>query len=227
MKNLLFIPCYNDTQNCKKLLSEIEKKYKNNFDILIINDGSSETFDYNGKNLRITIINLKRNYGIGFAIKMAINFAINHNYKKMCRIDSDGEHDPKYIQNFFSKLDKNELILGIRKINYRENFLKLLSKKIIISIINKLFNLRLNDYNCGMMGLGETSFKALKNEYFINYPEPQIILKLVTKKFKYSTVDIIQRKRYQGTSSINFFGGLDFFLVTLTFILNRVLNKDD
>ena len=33
-----------------------------------------------------------------------------------------------------------------------------------------------------MMGLGEASFKALKNEYFINYPEPQIILKLVTKK---------------------------------------------
>jgi hypothetical protein len=76
-----------------------------------------------------------------------------------------------------------------------------------------------------MMGLKVNAMKKIKNDYFINYPEPQIILKLLKKKLKYSIIRINQRKRLSGNSSINFFGGLDFFLITLFFVLNRVLNN--
>ena len=227
MKNLLFIPCYNDIKNCQKILKEIESIYKNNFDILVINDGSKENFNYLSNKFKIHILNLKYNYGIGFCFKLAINYALKNNYVKFCRIDSDGEHDPKYVKDFFANLDNSDFILGIRKIPYKQNILKLLSKKIIVSLINKNTKLNLDDYNCGMMSMNLASMRSIKNEYFINYPEPQIILNLCRKNLKFSTLDIIQRLRYYGISSINFFGGIDFFLVTLTFILNRILNKND
>ena len=78
-----------------------------------------------------------------------------------------------------------------------------------------------------MMSLGKRSMQILDNYYLINYPEPQIILKLSSKKFRYSVIQIIQRQRYLGISSINFFRGFDFFLVTLFLILNHILNKSD
>ena len=227
MKNLLFIPCFNDIKNCEKVLFEIHDVCKNNFDILVINDGSKGKLNFNSNIFNLKIINLKNNYGVGFSIKMAINYALVNNYKKFCRIDSDGEHDPKYIEDFFKELDNIDFAIGNRKISYKERILKTTSKKTINYLINKLFNLNFEDYNCGMMGLSQSSMEAIKKNYLISYPEPQIIMELCNKKFTYSVIQIYQRKRYHGDSSINFFRGVDFILVTFFFILNYILNKNN
>ena len=225
MKNLLFIPCYNDEKSLRKLLIEIGNLYQSSFDILIINDGSDQELYFSKKNKSLKIINLKNNYGIGFCLKFAIKYALKNNYKKFCRIDSDGEHHPKYIKDIFKMLDLNDFILGDRKILFKQSYFKIASKKMINLIINKLFGLKIDDYNCGMMGLKVNAMKKIKNDHFINYPEPQIILKLLKNKLKYSIIKINQRNRFSGNSSINFFGGLDFFLITLFFVLNRILNN--
>lgn len=225
MKNLLFIPCYNDEKSLRKLLIEIGNLYQSSFDILIINDGSDQELYFSKKNKSLKIINLKHNYGIGFCLKFAIKYALKNDYKKFCRIDSDGEHHPKYIKDIFKMLDVNDFILGDRKILFKQSYFKIASKKTINLIINKLFGLKIDDYNCGMMGLKVNAMKKIKNDHFINYPEPQIILKLLKNKLKYSIIKINQRKRFSGNSSINFFGGLDFFLITLFFVLNRILNN--
>ena len=225
MKNLLFIPCFNDIKNCEKVLSEIHNVCKNNFDILIINDGSKGKINFKSNIFNLKIINLKNNYGVGFSIKMAINYALANNYKKFCRIDSDGEHDPKYIEDFFKELNNTDFSIGKRKIVHKERILKTMSKKTINYLINKLFNLSFEDYNCGMMGLGQNPMQIIKKGYLISYPEPQIIMELCNKKFTYSVIQINQRKRYFGDSSINFFRGVDFILVTFFFILNYILNR--
>ncbi len=225
MKNLLFIPCFNDIKNCEKVLSEIHNVCKNNFDILIINDGSKGKINFKSNIFNLKIINLKNNYGVGFSIKMAINYALANNYKKFCRIDSDGEHDPKYIEDFFKELNNTDFSIGKRKIVHKERILKTMSKKTINYLINKLFNLSFEDYNCGMMGLGQNPMQIIKKGYLISYPEPQIIMELCNKKFTYSVIQINQRKRYFGDSSINFFRGVDFIFVTFFFILNYILNR--
>ena len=227
MKNLLFIPCFNDIKNCEKVLNEIHNVCRNNFDILIINDGSKGKLNFKSNIFNLKIINLKNNFGVGFGLKMAINYALAYNYKKFCRIDSDGEHDPKYIEDFFKELDNIDFSIGKRKIVHKERITKTLSKKTINYLINKLFNLSFEDYNCGMMGLGQNTMQIIKKDYLISYPEPQIIMELCNKKFTYSVIQINQRKRYFGDSSINFFRGVDFILVTFFFILNYILNKNN
>jgi len=227
LKNLLFIPCFNDIKNCEKVLSEIHDVCKKNFDILVINDGSKGELNFKSNIFNLKIINLKNNFGVGFSIKMAINYALACNYKKFCRIDSDGEHDPKYIEDFFKELDNIDFAIGKRKIVHKERILKTMSKKTINYLINKLFNLNFEDYNCGMMGMAQTPMQIIKNGHLISYPEPQIIMELCNKKFTYSVIQINQRKRYFGDSSINFFRGVDFILVTFFFILNYILNKNN
>ncbi len=227
MNKLLFIPCYNDLDCLKKLLNEIDESYSSDFDILVINDGSKQKFFYSLKKINLKIINLKNNFGVGFCLKFAINYAIKNNYSKFCRIDSDGEHNPKYIKQFFSSLDDSDFIFGKRIILYNENFLKILSKKFINFIINNLFHFKFQDYNCGMMGFNSKIMRQIQNQYFINYPEPQIILKLCKKKIKFSIIEIEQRIRITGNSSISLLRGLDFILVTLFFIINNILNKNN
>ena len=227
MKNLIFIPCYNDIKNCEKILDEIYKLPNKNFDILIINDGSYENLKFKSNLLNIIIINLNNNFGVGLCMKIAINYAIQNNYKKFCRIDSDGEHDPYYIEKIICGLDNKDFIIGERCISQKENILKIFSKKILNVIINKIFKLKFTDYNCGMMGLNSTSMRIISKSNLINYTEPQIIIKLCVSKLAYDTIKIDQRKRYYGDSSIHFLKGIDFILVTFVFILNYIMNKDD
>ena len=75
------------------------------------------------------------------------NFAIKYNYQKLCRIDSDGEHNPIYINDIFSKLNNKDFVIGQRNISHKERIFKTFSKKILILMINKLFNLNFSDYN--------------------------------------------------------------------------------
>ncbi len=225
MKKLLFIPCYNDLSSLNKLLNEIKKIKISSLHILIINDGSYNKIKFSKKYKNIKIINLKNNFGIGFCLKLAINYALENNYSKFCRIDADGEHDPKYINKIFKILSKKDFVLGNRQILFKQNLFKILSKKIINFIINKTLALKINDYNCGMMGLNNKVMQKIKSEHYINYPEPQIIIRLIKSSYKFSIIKLVQRRRFSGSSSINFFGGLDFFLITLFFLLNHILNN--
>ena len=227
MKNLLFIPCFNDIKNCKEIISEIESRKYNDFDILIVNDGSKNFLKLKSKSRKIIIVNLRNNFGIGHCMRMAIKFAITNNYKNFCRIDSDGEHNPSYIENIFDRLKKNDFIIGERDIYYKEKIFKILSKKLLNFTINKFFRLKLNDYNCGMMGLNSKAMKIISKSALINYPEPQIIVELCTRNLNFEKIIINQRKRYYGKSSIDFFRGIDFLLVTLVFILNYIMNRND
>ena len=73
---------------------------------------------------------MKNNFGIGHCMRMAINFAIKNNYENLCRIDSDGEHNPIYLENMFSILKHKDFVIGQRNIFYKEKFLNYFPKNI-------------------------------------------------------------------------------------------------
>ena len=70
----IFVPCFNEEKNIINALNNIKKAIENiNYEILIVNDGSTDkTFDMVGKfkkhnpNLNIKIFHNEKNLGIGF-----------------------------------------------------------------------------------------------------------------------------------------------------------------
>ena len=70
------------------------------------------------------------------------------------------------------------------------------------------------------------NFKEYKESLkFRKYGNLKIIIRLIKSSYKFSIIKLVQRRRFSGSSSINFFGGLDFFLITLFFLLNHILNN--
>ena len=100
MKNLsksisFVIPIYNEENKLKKLLREILKfkeKYKNiKSEFILVNDGSKDNTNIILNNLFnkqkfIKIINLKKNYGKGYALKKGVLIANN---ELIITIDAD------------------------------------------------------------------------------------------------------------------------------------------
>ena len=89
-KIIILTPVYNDWKNLTKLLAKIniifKKELRQRFDLVIVNDCSTENFNYknfkNGKVDKLTIISLLKNVGSQRALAIGIQH-IKKIYKKL------------------------------------------------------------------------------------------------------------------------------------------------
>ncbi len=116
MKYIALIPAYEPTNK----LIEITKELKaNNFLIIIVNDGSNDTYKdiFNKCRKYATILEYKDNHGKGYALKTGLKY-IQDNYKDsvIVTMDCDGQHtikDALKLCNYTLNLD-NTILLGKR-----------------------------------------------------------------------------------------------------------------
>jgi len=111
MKPLLFIPCYNHTEEINNLIYNIKKYY--NEHILIIDDGSTDDIQLNHSE-HIKLMKNKFNKGKGYSILKASKYMLTHNYTHMIVMDSDSQHDPSKLKEFLSIDPSINLVYGRR-----------------------------------------------------------------------------------------------------------------
>lgn len=118
MKNIVFIPTYNERKNISILIKKI-LNLELNFDILIIDDNSQDgtrgiidKLKKNNKNIYTIYRNQK--LGIGSAHKVALKWCYRKKYKIIISMDGDGTHDPKYVPNLLKKSKHYDIISTTR-----------------------------------------------------------------------------------------------------------------
>jgi len=170
---LIFIPVYNEEKNIEKVIDDIRKYSKS--DILIINDGSTDSSDSIIKNIseknngNLFYINHHTNEGYGKKLINGFNFSIKNNYKYIITIDGDGQHEPENIPNFVNTIKKNniDILSGSRyldpkmmlstpppnrqKVNHR-----------ITKILSAITDYDLTDSFCGFKIYSVSALKKLK-----------------------------------------------------------------
>ncbi len=113
---IVIIPTYN---NAKTLGNVIERALLHNLPLLVINDGSTDdTRNVLSQFANIQIINLEKNQGKGVALKTALRWAIEQNYRYAVTLDSDGQHYPEDISVFLSEIEQSPdtLLVGARNL---------------------------------------------------------------------------------------------------------------
>ena len=102
MKSICIIPIYNEYDKLNKLFSKIKKNKHKNFGLtyLAINNGSSDQSLNLIKKHKIKYINLKRNYGVGYALMSGYLYAKKNRYDYILHLAGNGKMDPAQIKNF-------------------------------------------------------------------------------------------------------------------------------
>ena len=175
----IIIPCFNYEnnifKNIKKINSKIKKKF-NNYEIIIINDGSTDGTLVQLKKIKkkiknVKIINNKNNLGKSTSISKGIKISKG---KKIFLYDCDLPYW-NYINFFLNKLSNNDFVLIDRK-NKKSKLLKrktsLYQKirqfigRVISFIINIFLDINILDTQSGMKGF--INSKKLKKLNFIS-----------------------------------------------------------
>ena len=161
------IPVYNESENIKKLIEEINDSLisYDQYEIIIVNDGSNDNtlkvIDEIKKNYALKLINNSNNLGQSRSI---YNGIINSEYKTIVTIDGDGQNDPKDIPSLLKLYFSSQstfLVGGIRK-ERKDNFIKILSSRIANSIRSFILKDNCSDTGC--------SLKVFDKDIFLSFP---------------------------------------------------------
>ncbi len=116
MNKIALIPSYEPDYRLVDLVHEL---YDNNFEIIVVNDGSNYKYDnlFRSINNISKVIEYKENKGKGYALKKGLEY-IKDNYKEcvIVTMDSDGQHLVKDAIKLceYTLNNKNELVIGKR-----------------------------------------------------------------------------------------------------------------
>jgi glycosyltransferase involved in cell wall biosynthesis len=113
----VIIPTYNNDRTLEEIIRGV---FKFTDQIIIVNDGSTDrTRQILEKFAHLTIINLPKNKGKGFAIRQGFKEALKQGYRYAVTMDSDGQHLPEDLAKFIEKLEEepHSLIIGSRNLD--------------------------------------------------------------------------------------------------------------
>ncbi len=137
------IPAYNEEKNVEAIYSRIKalmQEIKEPFEIIFINDGSTDNTVEKLKNLAqndnsIKIISLTRNFGHQSALTAGLKLAKGD---AIISMDCDLQDPPEVIHEMYQKWKKGFDIVYARRLNYRkDHFFKKIGSKIYYRILNK------------------------------------------------------------------------------------------
>jgi len=185
LKNtLIIIPVYNSYRYIQKLYQTINN-INPTFHVLFINDGSTDHSLDIIRVLEINHLNIPKNKGKGYALKMGLNYAKFNNYKYVITIDSDLQHDPSFINNFFLTQNKEnaDLVIGFRKFNFKNMpSERVLSNYLTSLIISEKTGTQIIDSQSGFR-MYNLSFYDEKRKYSERYQmETEILLHYISQK---------------------------------------------
>lgn len=110
IKILTVIPLFNNAGTLRELVIEVLKQ---EYPVLIVNDGSTDGSAETVKDLPLTLISHSANKGKGAAIKTASEWAEKNHFTHMITIDADGQHLPSEIPLFGEMIRENPLSIVV------------------------------------------------------------------------------------------------------------------
>jgi len=146
----IVIPAFNEEEGIRHGLERItEMQYHNRYEVIYVDDGSSDrTFDIISE-YPVNCVRHNFNKGYGAALKTGIRKASGD---KIVILDSDGQHDPKYIDTLINMLDDHDMVIGERTDDSFQVKRRQGGKRLIRMIGEFLVEQKLPDYNSGFRG---------------------------------------------------------------------------
>lgn len=205
-RGLMLIPAFNEEKNIGKVLEDI-KELELDIDLLIINDGSKDNTLEVVKTFKVEVVSHLVNLNYGSALQTGFKYAVIKDYDYVLQFDGDGQHDPKDIYPMIKEIEKNDadIVIGSRFLG-KGNFKVGLLKKIVISFMVFLINIftayKITDPTSGFKALSKRTFSyfSKSGNFPSDYPDADIIIKMLRKKYKIVEIPINVRERNHGTS---------------------------
>lgn len=226
MKALVIIPAYNEQENIRNTVRDIETNCSD-ADYIVINDCSSDQTEQILKQNNIRHITLPCNLGIGGGVQTGYRYAREEGYDIAIQFDGDGQHDAKYLNDLIEPIKDGQadVVIGsryIKKSGFQSTGLRRTGIGILSWLIRVLCGVRVLDVTSGMRAVNRRFIEVYARDYAQDYPEPEALVSAAVKGARIVEVPVEMRDRQGGSSSIGPLRSVYYMIkVSLALILAR------
>lgn len=251
------IPLLNEKESLRELtdsLIDIMKSYNFSYEIIFIDDGSSDNSwdiieELSSKSDTIKGIKFHRNYGKSQALHAGF---LKSQGKVVFTMDADLQDDPKEIPAMYDMImnDNFDLVSGWKKKRFDSVIFKNIPSKIFNFAARTTSGIKLNDFNCGLKAFKKDVIKSInvygemhryipilaKNEGYkkigekiVNHrPRKYGKTKFGPSRFLYGFLDLLTIWFISsfGKRPMHLFGSLGLILITTGFLFAAYLGYD-
>ena len=202
----VIIPIYNEEENIDELcvsLTKVLEDYKKEYEIIFVDDGSSDQSigllkKYQDTNNKIKIIKLTKNYGQHIALVAGIEHMKGNIIVTM---DGDLQNSPKDIPKFINKIEEGYDFVSGWRVNRYDPVLRKIPSYVLNKIICKITGVNLHDYNCGMNAVRKSIIENMDRYGEMRKFFPALMAKLANSCCE---VQVEHNARAKGKSKYDF-----------------------
>ena len=229
MKILVIIPAYNEQESIKRVIKKIKEDCPE-ADFVVINDCSKDDTLKILVDNKIPYISLPLNLGIGGCVQTGYRYALQNEYEIAIQIDGDGQHDTAYLKDVIVPIRNGQadIVIGSRFIDkqgFQSSGMRRMGIRFLSMLIRCVYGASIGDVTSGFRAVNKRFIKIYAEEYPVDYPEPEAIVKASVEGAQIVEVPVIMKERESGVSSISFWKSFYYMIkVSLAIILCRMSN---
>lgn len=231
----IVIPSYNESKNISVVIEGVRKELPDS-KIILVDDSNKKENEKTKRAIKrfknVDLLSRGKKKGRGSAVLDGFKFGLkNKTAEYFFEMDSDLAQDPKELERFIKKIQKEnaDLVIGSRYMIGGRIANVSLTRRILSKIINKflyiLLRINVTDYTNGFRLYRKNAVEYLvnsdmKSTGFITLSES--LYKLNKKGFKIEEVPITLYQRKEGKSTVN----LNELTTSLIFIFKMKIEED-
>jgi glycosyltransferase involved in cell wall biosynthesis len=205
---LVAIPAYNEQATIADVIRRVRVSMPE-FDLLVVNDGSSDSTPEILRDLEVVVATHLCNLGYGRAIDTAIKYAHQMNYDALITLDADGQHHPEQVQRLYRESREGgwDMLIGSRYVATRDYSSAPIGRKIGMRLfsgaVTALTGCAIYDTTSGLKVMRRSIFVPLTRWHFLDF-HAEAIVYLIRLGYRVGESSISVAERTSGQSMYSF-----------------------
>ncbi|CAM3256933.1 Undecaprenyl-phosphate mannosyltransferase [Arthrobacter ulcerisalmonis] len=162
------MPAWNEAEAVGNTVREVLAT-NSRYDVLVVNDGSTDSTASEASAAGATVLNLPFNLGVGGAMRAGFKYARRLGYTQVIQVDSDGQHDPSSIDEVLAGLAHADISIGARfadRGEYKVTGPRKWAMQLLAKVISSLAKTKLTDVTSGFRAGNQRAI----SQYLDHYP---------------------------------------------------------
>lgn len=228
-KTLIILPALNEAGNISETVTRIQETVPY-ADILVVNDGSSDTTREEAEAAGAIVVSMPYNVGIGAAVQTGFKFAARHSYQLVARLDGDGQHSADNAAHLLEIVENGETDVAIgsrflgESVDYGTSFMRRVGIAILSNLLSMITRQKVTDPTSGFSAYNRRAILLFADYYPHDYPEPEAVVICHKSGLTMHEIGVTFLERQHGVSQFTMPTRSAYYMikVTLAILVNTL-----
>lgn len=199
-KLVIMIPAYNEEKSIGRVIKEIPREIEglDKIEILVINDGSTDSSGNIAENAGAKVFSHKTNLGLGVTFRDGLEKALEMDADIIVNIDADFQYDPKEIPKLIEPVinERADIVLGDRQIDKLKHMppSKKCGNKIATWLVRRITGLPIRDAQTGFRAFSRDAALRMNLRGDYTYVQ-ETLIQAANKNLKIEQIPVEFRER--------------------------------